>query len=86
MATTKTHDCLSQVRKDIMATDSTINHVYFDLSSIVEFKSGKINPKTKTGQRIEVGFKSINKKGQIVFKTKKTFITHEYCPFCGKKY
>lgn len=75
--------CNPKVREELMKSDPTLTHVYFDLSNI-----GRLDGKgsTKTGQKIEVGYNHTMKSGEVREKTRNTFITHNYCPFCGKKY
>lgn len=70
-------NCLDEVRKDLMSQDENISYILFDMSNIKNMSRPELG--YKTGQRLEVGYK--NKK-----KVDKTFISHDYCPFCGKKY
>jgi len=76
--------CNAKVRKGLMTNNSSITHIYFDLSNIQDIS--KSNPVIKTGQNIEVGYNHTMKNGEIRQKTRKSFVTHEFCPFCGKKY
>ena len=62
----------------------SINYVRFDLSDVIDIS--KNDGESMTGQRIWVGFMKENKKGVMQQREQKTFITHTYCPFCGKKY
>ena len=79
------HCCLDKVRKQIMKGDSTITHVYFKLANIVTI-GGKTESVKKTGQAIDYGFIHTKKNGEKVEKSQSSFISHDYCPFCGKKY
>ena len=78
------HDCISKQRKKIMDEAPSINYVRFDLSDVIDIS--KNDGESMTGQRIWVGFMKENKKGVMQQREQKTFITHTYCPFCGKKY
>lgn len=80
------HDCISKVRKEIMSESDSIKYVRFKLSGIRSFVNGKDVGENKTGQEIIVGHDKKKKDGTIQTKEEKTFITHTYCPFCGKKY
>lgn len=74
-------DCINKVRESIKNEGPHIKWVSFDLSTISDGKIGNM-----TGQRITVGYTHTNKHGVEVQKEEKSFITHIYCPFCGKKY
>ena len=39
-----------------------------------------------TGQRITFNYTHTMRNGKQIEKTGKSFVTHDYCPFCGKKY
>lgn len=80
----KNHDCIAELRKQMMQADERLKWVRFDLSTIVDADAR--NPEYKTGQRIEYGYVHTKKDGSKVEKQEKSFITHKYCPFCGKKY
>lgn len=66
--------CIDKIRKQIMKADPNIRYVRFDLANITDGSKTDM-----TGQRIEVGYE--NKK-----KVDKSFIEHDFCPFCGGKY
>ncbi len=78
------HDCISQVRADLMAQDPSIKYIRFELSNIQNLSSD--SGLKKTGQAIEIGYEKTNKKGEVKKVYKNSFVTHEYCPFCGEKY
>lgn len=59
-----------------MDADDTIAYVRFDLDNVIHTKGG--NPYKHTGQRIFVV--TIGK-----MKESKSFVGHDYCPFCGSK-
>lgn len=71
------HTCVDEVRKQIMAADNTVEYVRMDLDNIRSMvdKTGQM----KTGQRVFVGIKGKKKE-------EKSFVAHDYCPFCGMKY
>lgn len=75
--------CIEKVRDQIMKADPKVNYVRFDLSNIVTWdEKNKRSQYKKTGQRVVVGL--INKNGNQ--KEEKSFVAHDYCPYCGKKY
>lgn len=79
------HDCLNQIRQQLKDGDETITHVVFDLSTIRSMSNE--NPVVyKTGQRIDITYKHKKRNGTEVSETRKSFVTHAYCPFCGEKY
>lgn len=80
----KNHDCLSKVREQIMKADPSVKWVRFNYGNIQD--TAAKNPTIKTGQGIEVGFVKTKRDGSKVDKTEKSFITHDFCPFCGLKY
>lgn len=71
------HDCINKVRQQILDADDNLSYCLMDLCNIKEI--GNANSEYKTGTKVEVGFK--NKK-----KVEKSFVAHDYCPWCGKKY
>jgi hypothetical protein len=80
----KNHDCITRVRKELKENNLDMGWVRFDLSTIKD-----ISKKTgieMTGQRIEYNYQQKKKDGTTVEKIGKSFVTHDYCPFCGKKY
>lgn len=79
----KKHDCISKVREKLMKQDKSLVGIRFDLSTI-ERSDGKGD--TKTGQRVWIRLKKKRKTGEEYIKEEKTFFTHLFCPFCGKKY
>lgn len=76
-------DCQNKIRESYIAENPDITHFIFGLSNIKAVKEP--NAKPKTGQPVEIGFNTV-KKGKPAHKWIKTFIAHEYCPFCGVKY
>ncbi len=71
------HNCIEKVRQQIKDADDTIKYVLFDLANIKD--TSIPNSEYKTGQRVSVEFN--NKK-----KIEKSFVAHDYCPWCGVKY
>lgn len=78
------HCCLNKIRKEIMDADADVTYVDFELSNIVSMN--KSNRTIKTGQAIRIGLLKTKKNGEKIQKAYKTFISHDYCPFCGTKY
>lgn len=84
MGTTKEPCCIAKVRAGIMSNNDAITAVYFDLTNIEDVS--KRNGVRKTGQKIEVYYNHTMKSGEVREKKRNSFVSHEYCPFCGKKY
>lgn len=82
----KIHDCTPKIRKKLIKKDPRLVSVRFDLSNIVTWEQNKVIAKNQTGQRAWLQFKHKKKNGEETIKEEKSFITHSYCPFCGKKY
>lgn len=80
----KKHDCLQKVREALKEADPKLTYVRFELSTIRDIDDNKSEP--RTGQAIEYGYNHTKKNGEVVTKSAKSFVSHEYCPFCGKKY
>lgn len=80
----KNHDCLTGIRKELKAANPDMGFIRFDLSSIRDIASTK--GIEMTGQRIEYSYQHKKRDGSTIVKTAKSFVTHDYCPFCGKKY
>ena len=76
--------CNATVRKGIMTNNPNITAVYFEQSNIQNVASK--DRVWKTGQTIEVHYNHTLKNGEIREKHRKSFVAHQYCPFCGKKY
>jgi len=72
--------CLKKIIKNAKKADESIEHVSFELAGITRI--GAIPRRYKTGQVIRIT--RLNSKGKEV--VQKTFISHEYCPFCGTKF
>lgn len=75
------HDCISQVRKDLKKQDPEATYIRFELCTIRGEQEDIM-----TGQAITVGYNHTKRNGDVIDKPEKTFVTHDYCPFCGKKY
>lgn len=65
------------MREEWKTENPNINYVRFDMANV----GGEA-----TGQRLEVGSTKTLKNGNKKQVVEKTFIAHEYCPWCGKKY
>lgn len=77
--------CIEEIRKNIISNESA-NYVRFDCSTIRVREEGKPDKENITGQRIEIGYNHVKRDGTIQKKERKSFVTHDYCPFCGEKY
>lgn len=80
-----THDCIAKKREELKKANPDITYIRFDLSTIAD-TSTKSERREMTGQRIEYGYKHKKKNGEEIIKTEKSFVTHKYCPFCGKEF
>lgn len=77
-------ECLKQVRESVKE-DNKANYVQIDCSTITAYpKSDPVQ--YKTGQRISINYNHTKRNGEIIKKNRNSFVTHEYCPFCGIKY
>lgn len=72
--------CLKKIIKNGKQADKTITGIYFEMARITRI--GAVPRRHKTGQ--EVRITRLNSKGREV--TQKTFVAHDYCPFCGNKF
>jgi hypothetical protein len=78
--------CLEEVRNSLIEKWQA-NYIRIDMSTIsVTDESGKTIKEDLTGQRIEVGYNHVKRDGGIQRKERKSFISHQFCPFCGVKY
>lgn len=73
-------DCLKEIPEKVRECN---NYNYVELDCILT--DTKTNQKL-TGQRIEVIYNHVLRNGGIQRKSKKSFISHDFCPFCGVKY
>lgn len=77
--------CLETLRKNIIKNEKA-NYVRIDCSTIrVRFENGN-ELENVTGQRIEIGYDHVKRDGTIQKKERKSFVSHDFCPFCGKEY
>lgn len=66
-----------------MIQDKRLVGVRFDLATIGNlYAAGE----AMTGQRIWIRVKKMRRNGTEYTQDVRTFISHNYCPFCGKKY
>lgn len=77
--------CLEEIRKNIIKNENA-NYVRIDLSTITRRFEDAPDLENLTGQRIEIGYNHTKRDGTIQKKERKSFITHDFCPFCGKEY
>jgi hypothetical protein len=73
-------DCITKIIKNAKKHDKTIEYIDFELSSLQRF--GAKPMRYKTGQSIKIYRKT--KTGKE--KATKTFVSHNFCPFCGKEF
>lgn len=69
-------ECIDKVRSELKNADPSLGWVRFKLAG-----SNGI-----TGQAIEYSQTIKKKDGTEKVVEKKSFVTHDYCPFCGGKY
>lgn len=61
-----------------------IKGVYFDLSTIAPINyKGSIQA---TAQAIEIMSEKKTRNGELKTVVRKSFVSHNFCPFCGKSY
>lgn len=72
--------CITKIIKNIKNRDKTIEDIDFELSTLQRF--GAKPMRYKTGQAIKIYRKT--KTGNE--KVRKSFISHKFCPFCGKEF
>jgi hypothetical protein len=75
--------CLKEIREAIIENNKA-NYVDIDCSTITDFS--KKDGIYKTGQRLAINYDHVLKNGEVRKKNRKSFITHNFCPFCGEKY
>lgn len=68
---------MKEMRDGWMADDASILGISFECSRIDGYK---------TGQRLEVRRKRKKRDGSETEKVEKTFVAHDFCPWCGKGY
>lgn len=80
----KEHNCINEVTKRLMDANPRLTGVRILLSTLhdMDDKTAEVI----TGQPIEISFIHKKKNGDEIRKYEKTFVSHAYCPFCGKKY
>ncbi|MBP4137429.1 hypothetical protein [Flavobacterium geliluteum] len=78
-------ECLNEIRQNIIENEKA-SYVRIDCSNIRRTTEGEADKECLTGQRIEIGYNHIKRDGEIKKKERKSFVTHDYCPFCGDKY
>lgn len=77
MANNKTHvECFDNVRKQLKGADASVGYVRFKLVGVNGL----------SGQYIEYSQTIKKKDGTEKTVEKKSYVTHLYCPFCGKKF
>jgi ribosome-associated protein YbcJ (S4-like RNA binding protein) len=81
---TEDHNCLKELVEFWKEDDPNFIRAEFELSTIKQIRSG--NGIRMTGQSVHITEKYIKRNGEVTTRTRKTFVSHNYCPFCGKKY
>lgn len=77
-------DCIKQIREQILDRGAT--SVIVDMADVTTTYTDGTIVRGKTGQRIEVKELKKKKDGTEYHKWRKSFIAHQYCPFCGEEY
>lgn len=79
--------CLQKIREAVIEDSKDLPRptigVVFDLSNIIRFDGKGM---AKTGQQVWLTEEITKKNGDKVRKDRRSYITHIYCPFCGKKF
>lgn len=73
--------CLARVRREIMKANPELKAVYFNLANV----STSHNRYKYTGQSITYITEYKKRDGSIGKREGKSFVAHDYCPYCGKK-
>lgn len=77
--------CLDEIRNNIIKNENA-NYVAIDCSTIrIRFENAP-DKENITGQRIEIGYNHTKRNGEVIKKHRKSFVTHDYCPWCGTKH
>jgi len=74
-------NCIEEVQESVKEIHKYNAH--FEVDCVLT------NSKTglkSTGQRIEISYNHVRKDGGVQRKYKKSFVSHNYCPFCGGAY
>jgi hypothetical protein len=81
-------DCQDLIRNNFFETLRQENKepisLRFKLSGIMSMRER--SSIKKTGQEVELRYSYKNKKGEEKQKTETSFVTHNFCPFCGVEY
>lgn len=78
-----THNCVQAIRKGLLSAEG-ISNVEIHLANIQDVT--KQDTIVKTGQKLSYVQQITLKNGEKRNKKVNTFLTHVYCPFCGKEY
>lgn len=78
--------CIEDIRNNLTERLKA-NYVIIDMSTLsVTDDDGKRIKENITGQRIEVGYNHVKRDNGVQRKKRKSFIAHQFCPFCGVEY
>ena len=69
-------DCINKVRQQLKAADSSIGWIRFGLAG----------DNGITGQAIEYSQTITKRDGTTKQITGKSYVAHDFCPFCGERY
>jgi len=79
-------DCLKNIRENIKINDDSITGVSFVLDNIRTINNGKFEGLYRTGQALDIEYKYTKRDGAVIRKNRKSFVGHDFCPWCGVKY
>lgn len=79
------HDCIEKVRAAVLKANKNMTGLVFDHANIKSTRPVK-NRVIKTGQSVQYSIAHTKRDGSVVTKWKRSFIVHEFCPFCGNKF
>jgi hypothetical protein len=78
------HNCLKELGNMWKEDDPNFVAAEFVLVNIKTI--GAKHNIRKTGQSVILHEKYTQKNGKVIVRKTKTFVSHVYCPFCGKRY
>lgn len=84
-------NCLDKIRKESMRmltkkTGGKITDITFALANFQIIKNGKSTGAYRTAQEVFITYEHTKRNGDLILKSKRSFVEHLFCPFCGKSY
>lgn len=76
-------NCINELRQSILNADPTITFLFIECANVKSLED-RSKP-AKTGQPVQIE-KTVQGRKGLKSVPSKSFITHNFCPFCGVKY